>query len=282
YTVCLIASNVNGQGTQACQDVTVTEPVPTPTPVSNFTFTTNDLTASFFDDSSENPTSWEWDFGDGNTSTDQNPVHTYAAANTYTVCLIASNVNGQGTQACQDVTVTVGQSSGGGGTQAPKPSNDSDNDGGPDHRDNCPNTYNPGQEDGWGSALGDACDTDWYNIRGIGIPGFKHTNGIYHPHGNCTFLPDGAASCRVIARFDPASFTPETMPVEVTTVNAGTWSVWIYFLYSKNGVDVYQVNVYLTNPPQPDSLIDDRLEIHVRGSSWQWYQRGGTKQYNGI
>src|SRR5690606_40112111 len=105
YTVCLIASNVNGQGTQACQDVTVTEPVPTPTPVSNFTFTTNDLTASFFDDSSENPTSWEWDFGDGNTSTDQNPVHTYAAANTYTVCLIASNVNGQGTQACQDVTV---------------------------------------------------------------------------------------------------------------------------------------------------------------------------------
>src|SRR5690606_41696424 len=95
YTVCLIASNVNGPGTQACQDVTVTEPVPTPTPVSNFTFTTNDLTASFFDDSSENPTSWEWDFGDGNTSTDQNPVHTYAAANTYTVCLIASNVNGQ-------------------------------------------------------------------------------------------------------------------------------------------------------------------------------------------
>src|SRR5690554_2507883 len=77
-----------------------------PTPVSNFTFTTDDLTASFFDDSSVNPTSWEWDFGDGNTSTDQNPVHTYAAADTYTVCLIASNVNGQGTQACQDVTVT--------------------------------------------------------------------------------------------------------------------------------------------------------------------------------
>ena len=31
--------------------------------------------------------SWEWDFGDGNTSTDQNPVHAYTAAGTYTVRL---------------------------------------------------------------------------------------------------------------------------------------------------------------------------------------------------
>jgi hypothetical protein len=41
------------------------------------------------------------------------------------------------------------------------------------------------------------------------------------------------------------------------------------------------VNVYTTNPPQPDTLIDDRLEIHVRSGSWEWHQRGGDKQYNG-
>ena len=32
--------------------------------------------------------SYEWDFGDGNTSTDTNPVHTYAADGTYTVNLV--------------------------------------------------------------------------------------------------------------------------------------------------------------------------------------------------
>jgi PKD repeat protein len=31
----------------------------------------------FTDDSTHTPTSWYWEFGDGNTSTDQNPVHTY-------------------------------------------------------------------------------------------------------------------------------------------------------------------------------------------------------------
>lgn len=33
--------------------------------------------------------SWLWDFGDGNTSTQQNPSHTYAATGNYTVCLTA-------------------------------------------------------------------------------------------------------------------------------------------------------------------------------------------------
>ena len=36
---------------------------------------------------------WSWDFGDGNTSTLQSPMHTYAADGTYTVTLIATNNN---------------------------------------------------------------------------------------------------------------------------------------------------------------------------------------------
>jgi hypothetical protein len=44
---------------------------------------------------------------------------------------------------------------------------------------------------------------------------------------------------------------------------------------------VYQVNVYSTNPPQPDTLVDDRLEIHVRGESWTWQQRGGSSHFQG-
>ncbi len=49
------------------------------------------LNVVFADTSTEDPTSWMWDFGDGDSSTDQNPAHTYAADGTYTVCLIASN-----------------------------------------------------------------------------------------------------------------------------------------------------------------------------------------------
>jgi PKD repeat protein len=40
------------------------------------------------------PTSWLWNFGDGQTSTLQNPLHTYTTAGTYNVSLSATNTNG--------------------------------------------------------------------------------------------------------------------------------------------------------------------------------------------
>ncbi|MEM7162762.1 MAG: PKD domain-containing protein [Bacteroidota bacterium] len=46
---------------------------------------------SFTDLSDFNPTSWEWHFGDGNMSNEQNPTHTYMADGTYTVTLIVTN-----------------------------------------------------------------------------------------------------------------------------------------------------------------------------------------------
>jgi len=39
-------------------------------------------------------TSWEWNFGDGSTSTIQNPTHTYGSSGTFTVTLIVTNSNG--------------------------------------------------------------------------------------------------------------------------------------------------------------------------------------------
>lgn len=44
-----------------------------------------------FYDLSTNATSWSWDFGDGTTSTVQDPIHTYNYAGTYTIKLVASN-----------------------------------------------------------------------------------------------------------------------------------------------------------------------------------------------
>lgn len=77
-------------------------------PASSFTSTTGGLAAAFTDTSSQFPTSWAWDFGDGTTSTLQNPTKTYTAAGTYTVTLIATNQVGAGSTATNSVTVSGG------------------------------------------------------------------------------------------------------------------------------------------------------------------------------
>ncbi|MFC2171136.1 PKD domain-containing protein [Acidobacteriota bacterium] len=45
------------------------------------------LTVNFTDHSSGDPTSWEWSFGDGETSVEQNPLHTYVNPGLYDVTL---------------------------------------------------------------------------------------------------------------------------------------------------------------------------------------------------
>jgi len=52
------------------------------------------LSVQFKDESTNTPTSWEWDFGDGETSKEQSPTHTYETTGTYTVKLTAANYGG--------------------------------------------------------------------------------------------------------------------------------------------------------------------------------------------
>lgn len=52
---------------------------------------------TFTDQSLNVPTSWLWNFGDGTTSGQQNPVHTYTANGSYSVSLTATNGNGNHT-----------------------------------------------------------------------------------------------------------------------------------------------------------------------------------------
>lgn len=80
-------------------------------PVSDFTFTNQcDGTAIPFTDASVpfgNSTvdAWDWDFGDGNTSAQQNPSHTYSTSGTYSVTLEITASDGCSVTSTQDVTV---------------------------------------------------------------------------------------------------------------------------------------------------------------------------------
>ncbi|WP_282780961.1 PKD domain-containing protein, partial [Phaeodactylibacter xiamenensis] len=52
------------------------------------------LPVQFTDASTNQPTSWTWNFGDGTTSNEQNPMHTYTESGTYTITLEACNALG--------------------------------------------------------------------------------------------------------------------------------------------------------------------------------------------
>jgi hypothetical protein len=62
-----------------------------PLPVAGASYHNNMLNVLFYGQFSTNATSWFWNFGDGLSSTLENPTHTYATAGTYTVILTATD-----------------------------------------------------------------------------------------------------------------------------------------------------------------------------------------------
>jgi len=114
-------------------------------PIANFTSIVSDRTVSFTDTSTDNDgsiLSWSWDFGDGNTSSLQNPVHNYASDANFTVSLTVTDdgdasdsvdhsvttcLDSDGDGVCDDLDVCAGGDD----------SIDTDGDGTPDFCDAC-------------------------------------------------------------------------------------------------------------------------------------------------
>ena len=94
YTVNLTVTNTSGTNTTSKTIVATNQPV------SNFTATPTTgnmpLLVNFTDLSTGTPTSWSWDFGDGNNSTEKNPGHTYTSPGVYSVSLMTANAGGSG------------------------------------------------------------------------------------------------------------------------------------------------------------------------------------------
>ncbi|MEL6191098.1 MAG: PKD domain-containing protein [Bacteroidota bacterium] len=96
YTVSLTATN----SAFGCNDLVVQTNVITVAPSPSVNFNANNRVSCAvphtvdFTDNSIGAVSWQWDFGDGNTSNAQNPTHTYLAGGNYTVSLTATNTDG--------------------------------------------------------------------------------------------------------------------------------------------------------------------------------------------
>jgi C1A family cysteine protease len=66
------------------------------------------LEVRFTDQSTGVPTSWQWDFGDSGSSTEQNPIHIYDDEGTYDVSLTVTNTHGDDSITKTDyITVTL-------------------------------------------------------------------------------------------------------------------------------------------------------------------------------
>ena len=113
FTVQLEA--IGPGGSDSSTQVDLIEVVAAGQVAADFHVTHTGLQVTFSDDSTGDVTSWAWDFGDGNTSTVAQPVHTYAVEGDYLVTLTVTGPNGTDSKQ-RLVEVTEGGGTGGGGS----------------------------------------------------------------------------------------------------------------------------------------------------------------------
>jgi PKD repeat protein len=99
YTVTLTITDDGGLTDESSRQVEVTAQAPQPNeaPHADFDLHCSGLTCAFIDKSKDDDgsiVSWQWSFGDGATSSERNPVHTYATKGSYDVLLTVTDNTG--------------------------------------------------------------------------------------------------------------------------------------------------------------------------------------------
>jgi PKD repeat protein len=114
FQVTLIVTDNDGDEGTVTKSVTVTEPAPG-APVADFTVTCFSLDCTFTDDSQDSNggtiESWAWDFGDGASSTEQNPpTHSYDVTQLTEFQASLTVTDDEGLTSTKTVTFTVSPS----------------------------------------------------------------------------------------------------------------------------------------------------------------------------
>ncbi len=190
-----------------------------PPPVAGFTWsnTTGGL-VNFTNTSHNSPATFQWDFGDGNSSALQNPTNNYAANGSYYVCLTVTNSSGSNTF-CDSVHVT-----GIGVNQPPVAARDS--------------AYvispNAVQIDALGNDYDPDDDSVVYVIFASALNGnvTRLLNGLFEYTPNAGFI--GIDSFEYIIRDDGSPSLRDTGAVVIRVDGLPTAS----FVYSTNGLNV--------------------------------------------
>jgi len=109
YTVTLIVMGPSGIDSVMKRNyITVFDPPPSASFTCDTTSGNKPLVVHFYDNSEGPVTEWLWNFGDGNTSTEQNPLHTYTEEGVYSVTLKVTGPGGtDSTSANGLINVTV-------------------------------------------------------------------------------------------------------------------------------------------------------------------------------
>jgi PKD repeat protein len=113
YEACLTVIFTDSCIAEFCTEISVPEATDCN---ASFSYEADILTVSFFESATGDVIEYIWDFGDGSTSAEANPVHVYSFEGSYPACLTVVTVDG-----CEDdicLTVIIGEPSSGGDCEA--------------------------------------------------------------------------------------------------------------------------------------------------------------------
>ncbi len=109
FTVCIQISSDSCEASY-CEEIDLSDPCLLITPDFDIEKDGDGLTVTFTDETSGSPDKWLWGFGDGETSTEQNPIHSYEEMGIYNICLFVQETNnGCSKSFCK--TINVGTTS---------------------------------------------------------------------------------------------------------------------------------------------------------------------------